>query len=83
MLLRWDSEDASHAQWVRTPYPTWNGANYDGEGLTNKLSSADGGSTKRDTKTNTNVSTVDGGFKLPSGWGGKAADVPASSAPAQ
>jgi FtsP/CotA-like multicopper oxidase with cupredoxin domain len=81
MLLRWDSEDATHAKWVRTPYPTWYGANYDGEGLSFKLPSADVGSTKYDTKLKTNVSTVTSGFVLPSGWGSKSADVPAGSEP--
>jgi hypothetical protein len=80
MLLRWDIENADHAKWVRTPYPNWGGANYDGDGLTFKLPTADTGSTRFDAKTQTNVSTVSN-FKMPSGWGARAADVPASSVP--
>jgi FtsP/CotA-like multicopper oxidase with cupredoxin domain len=72
MLLRWDAESADHANWVRTPYPTWAGANYDGEGLTNKLPTADTGSKTTSLAKN---------FKMPAGWGGPSADVPASSAP--
>lgn len=72
MLLRWDSEDADHAKWVRTPYPNWDGADYDAEGLTYKLPTADTGS-----KTTTQAKQ----FKLPSTFGQRAADVPASSVP--
>ena len=72
MLLRWDSENADHASWVRTPYPTWYGANYDGDGLTYKVSTADTGST---------TTTEAKKFVLPATWGAKAADVPVTSAP--
>ena len=72
MLLRWDSENADHAKWVRTPYPNWAGANYDGDGLTYKLPTADTGS-----KTTTQAKS----FKLPASFGQRAADVPASSVP--
>jgi len=74
MLLRWDSEDADHAKWVRTPYPSWFGGDYDADGLTYKLPTADTGSTS---------TTQAKSFKLPAGWGSAAKDVPASSAPAQ
>lgn len=72
MLLRWDSEDAGHAKWVRTPYPNWDGADYDGDGLTYKLPTADTGS-----KTTTEAKQ----FILPRNWGQRAADVPVSSTP--
>ena len=72
MLLRWDSQDADHAKWVRTPYPEWDGANYDAYGLTFKLPTADTGS-----KTTTQANK----FKLPANWGQRAADVPVTSAP--
>ena len=74
MLMRWDVENADHAKWVRTPYPDWDGANYDAYGLTFKLPTADTGST---------TTTQAKSFKLPTGWGQRAADVPASSEPNQ
>ncbi len=74
MLLRWDSENADHAKWVRTPYPDWNGANYEAYGTTNKLPTANDGS-----KTTTQAKS----FKLPTNWGQRAADVPVSSEPVQ
>ena len=73
MLLRWDSEDANHAKWVRTPYPNWDGADYDADGLTYKLPTADSGS-----KTTSEAKK----FVLPKNWGQRAADVSVSSAPA-
>jgi hypothetical protein len=72
MLLRWDSEDANHAKWVRTPYPNWGGANYDGDGITYKLPTADTGS-----KTTTQAK----GFKLPVTFGQRAVDVSVTSVP--
>ncbi|NOT13700.1 MAG: multicopper oxidase domain-containing protein [Methylococcaceae bacterium] len=74
MLLRWDSEDADHAKWVRTPYPDWDGPHYDEDGLgkTYKLPTADTGST--DT-------TRAKQFILPRTFGQRAADVPVTSAP--
>ena len=72
MLLRWDVENVDHAKWVRTPYPNWAGANYDGDGLTYELPTADTGS-----KTTTQAKS----FKLPASFGQRAADVPASSVP--
>jgi hypothetical protein len=80
MLLRWDSEDVNHANWVRTPYPTWNGAGYDTDGLTYKLPTADTGSARFDSKLNTTVSTVTN-FSMPSGWGAAAKDVTALPPP--
>ena len=75
MLLRWDSENADHAKWVRTPYPNWDGVHYDvpGEGVTHKEPTADTGS-----KTVTEAQQ----FVLPATWGLKAADVPVTAAPA-
>ncbi len=75
MLLRWDSEDADHQSWVRTPYPEWHGVEYDvpGEGTTYKLPTADTGS------TNTTQAKQ---FVLPATFGQPAADVPTASAPA-
>jgi hypothetical protein len=75
MLLRWDSENADHAKWVRTPYPHWDGVHYDvpAEGVTHKLPTADTGS-----KTVTEAKQ----FVLPATWGLKAADVPVTAAPA-
>lgn len=72
MLLRWDIENADHAKWVRTPYPDWDGANYDAFGLTYKVPTADTGST---------TTTLAKSFKLPSNFGQRATDVPASSVP--
>ena len=85
MLLRWDSENADHASWAQTPHPDWAGAHYDTPSF--KLPTADTGSTRVDAKTGNNVSSVSS-FTPPAGWGtvgkfgGRAADVPASSAPA-
>lgn len=72
MLLRWDIENADHAKWVRTPYPSWQGADYDADGLTYKLPTADTGS-----KTTSEAKK----FVLPSNWGQRAADVPPASEP--
>lgn len=73
MLLRWDSETPDHATWVRTPYPTWTGAGYYNGGVSYKVPTADTGS-----KATSQASS----FKLPAGWGGRAADVPVTAAPA-
>lgn len=73
MLLRWDSEEPGHSSWVRTPYPTWYGAGYETDGITYKLPTADTGSMTTNEVKN---------FKLPSGWGALAKDVPATSVPA-
>ncbi len=77
MLLRWDSETADHAKWVRTPYPEWNGANYDsadpayhGLGPTIKVPAANTGSTKTDAKTGLTSSSVLS-FRPPVNWGVK------------
>ena len=75
MLLRWDSEEADHASWVRTPFPEWHGVGYDVPGLgeTYKLPTADTGST---------LTTQARQFRLPATFGQRAADVPVTSAPA-
>jgi FtsP/CotA-like multicopper oxidase with cupredoxin domain len=74
MLLRWDSEDADHAKWVRTPYPEWGGVEYDapGYGKTYKLPTADTGSTNT-----TQVKKL----VIPATFGQRAADVPVTSEP--
>lgn len=75
MLLRWDSEEADHQSWVRTPYPEWHGVEYEvpAEGVTYKLPTADTGSTK---------TTQAQKFALPATFGQPATDLPAGSAPA-
>ncbi len=83
MLLRWDSETLdpnnpnNHNPSVRTPYPDWDGVSYGVSGsplvpATFKLPTADTGS-----KTTSKAQN----FKLPSSFGQRAADVPASSVP--
>ena len=81
MLVRWDSQTADHTSWVRTPYPTWSGANYDAEGVTTLIPTAITGSTKTDAKTGLTSSAVANSFKFTPGWGLRSSDVPASSVP--
>ena len=88
MLLRWDSESQQSKDnkiMVQTPHPDWAGAHYDQPSF--KLPTADTGSTRFDAKTGTNLSSVSS-FTPPANWGtvgffgGRAADVPVTSAPA-
>lgn len=65
MLLRWDSENADHKSWVRTPHPEWDGPHYDEvhnglPGSTYKLPTADTGSTTTSEAKN---------FVLPAAFG--------------